>query len=226
MKNSIILFILFVAVAFGCSRTKDNVSVTYTPSTPLITISSAQYVSIPVGGALPTVSATSYDTFYKQSLTNNIIIDYSNVKVDIPGFYQIIVSSKNKNGYIGYGYVYVAVTNISSTVNISGHYLQMTNNDTVAVTMLAPGLYQTSNVAGVHTFDSANFITPAYFVQLSATSIVLPMQKTYFPTNNSSIDSLYGTNGSCVVSPPDTTFQYMIQNKNFGPSMRVFKKIY
>ena len=227
MKKIITLLVLAVIAIASCRKKDSTISVAYTPSYPVVKITSDTFFTIQVEGSLPsTVTATAYDTFYKKSLDSFVVIDYSAVDITTPGLYMITASAKNQTGYTGYAYAYIAVvTNISTLFNFTGRYMQQTNGDTVYVTSkldhngnVIPGFYNTNNVAGVHSsYDSVNYITPAFFAQLSNTQIVLPSQHT-------SLGQLSAINCSCIVASADTAYQYQVINSDFGASMRVFKK--
>jgi hypothetical protein len=216
-----ISFLILIAVVFfaACSKRESTVSVSYTPSYPVVTFTNGQYFSIPLLGTVPTISATAYDTFYKQPVSN-VVIDYSHVDITQPGYDTIFVTAKNQNGFITVAYAYVAViANINSLINLAGPYISLLNGDTTYVTRLSTGVYQTNNVAGVHSSaDSVKYITKATFVQLSNTQIVLPQQVT-------TQGLLYGINASCTTLPADTTFSYQVINPSFGAAMRRFQKV-
>ena len=227
MRKILSLAVLVAIAIASCKKNTSTVSVAYTPSFPVVKITSDTFFTILVEGALPnSVTASAYDTFYKKSLDSLVVIDYSAVDVTTPGLYVITASAKNRIGYIGYAYAYVAVVpSITTLFNFTGRYMQLTNGDTVYVNSkldhngsIIPGFYNIDNVAGVHSsYDSVNYITPAFFAQLTNTQIVVPTQHTF-------LGQLNAINGSCIVASADTAFQYQVINKNFGASMRVFKK--
>ena len=108
MKKIVIVFVLAVIATVGCKKKDNTVSMVVTASTPIVTITGPQYFSIPVGGSLPTIAATAYDTFYRQTLP--VVIDQGGLDNTTPGLYSVTASAKNKYGYIGSASVYVAVT--------------------------------------------------------------------------------------------------------------------
>ena len=218
---------LLMVLGFASCRKDDNtVSMAYTPSFPVVKITSDTFFTIQVGAALPgNVAASAYDTFYKKSLDSFVVIDYSAVDITTPGMYLITASARNQTGYVGYAYAYVnVVSSVSALVNFAGRYMQTTNGDTVYVTRKVsqsgspiPGFYTVNDVAGVHAYDSAAYIVPAFFVQQSNSQITVPSQY-------STLGSVMGNNASCIVASADTAFQYQVINKNFGASQRVFKR--
>src|SRR5579871_6625009 len=170
----ILMLSVFAAMAFAsCKKNENTVSRLVTVSYPTVIIRSPQYYSFPVGGGpLPTaapnavnsVIASAYDSFYHETLQP--VIDASHVSNLVPGLYVVTVSAKNSNGFTGYNYVYVAITNVPDTMDISGLYLRelggaaSTSNPTV-ITKKATGLYVTSNVGGVDTGTQKSSIMSA-----------------------------------------------------------------
>lgn len=212
-----LLVIPFLAAIFfaSCKRNPDTVSTLATYSVPTITVSGDQFYSIPVGGSLPSISATAYDSFYKESYP--VVVDASTLDNTTPGLYVVTMKSTNKYGMIGTKSVYVAVTDVSAAVDLSGVYARTSNGVTVNVTKVATGLYRTDNVGGVAS-SSPGAITAAYFVQTSDTSIDLPLQET-------SLGTLYGVSTGLTLAPGDTSYQYAINgNSTFGTAVRVFVK--
>jgi hypothetical protein len=220
--KKILLLSAFAGIAFfGCKKKEDTVSKLVTVSHPTVIITSAQFYSFPVGGGpLPnanSITATAYDSFYHERITP--VVDASHLTSLVPGLYYATISAKNSYGFIGYAYVYVAITNITDSINLGGQYIRLSNNDTVHVTKMARGLYRTDNVGGDReTGVSDTAVVPGYFVQQDYG--VLDM-----PTQPSPQGTFSGTGGVIGMVIADTTFQYVITgNTNFGSSVRVFKK--
>ena len=116
---------IMVILGFASCRKDDNkVSLAYTPSFPVVKITSDTFFTIQVGAALPgSVAATAYDTFYKKSLDSFVVIDYSAVDITTPGLYKVTASARNQTGYVGYAYAYVnVVSSVSGLFNFSGRY--------------------------------------------------------------------------------------------------------
>ena len=227
MKKIIAFGFFAVAAIAACRKTEDTKSLAYSPSYPVVTITSDTFYTIQVGGALPAnVAATAYDTFYKKSLDSMVVIDYSAVDITTPGLYKVTASAKNQIGYVCYAYAYInVVSSVSTLVNFAGRYMQTTNGDTVWVTSkmsqaggIIPGFYSVNNVAGVHSsYDSVNYITPAFFAQQSNSQITMPTQIT-------SLGNVTGAGAWCIVASADTAFGYQVINADFGPSFRTFKR--
>jgi len=216
MRKLLILSVFAALSITACKKKDAPVSTLYTYSTPTIIISGDQYYSIPVGGALPTITASAYDSFYLESAP--VIMDQSTLDNTTPGLYVVTATSRNKYGMQSTKSVYVAVTDIPATVDVSGTYNRTSNGVEVHVTKLANGLYLTDNVGGVDPSvpENAQFIIPAYFVQTSATEIVLPAQPT-------SAGTLSGTSAAIDMTTP-VTYQYAIENASFGKAVRTFVK--
>jgi len=215
MKRIIIFSALVLFVVAGCRKKQNDVSTEVTVSYPTISFAGGNvYFSIPLNGGLPNVSATAYDSFYKER--DSVILDQSSLDNTQTGLYIVTASAKNKYGMTSYSSVYVAVTNINPVINLAGPYVRVSNNDTVHVSKLATGLYMTDNVAGTPNVAAQ---VPAFFVQTDDTTIILPLQQT-------PLGSLYGASMACHMSPLDTTYQYSIQgNPSFGTSVRTFLKL-
>ena len=220
MRKLLILSVLAVIAFAACKKKETPVSTLYTYSPPVITIAGAQYYSIPVGGVLPNIAATAYDTFYHESY--QVLLDQSTLDNTTPGLYVVTASARNKYGMLGTKSVYVAVTDIDPTIDLTGKYVRTSNNDTVNVTKLATGLYRTDNVGGVDSVANPNnapAVLPAFFVQTSLADIILPVQP-------SAQGTLQGSTGTINMAPP-VTFSYIIVSPStvFGQSLRTFVKI-
>lgn len=213
MKKYLVIPFLAVMAFTACRKKENTVSTLVTYSTPTIVVTGQQYYSIPVGGSLPTISASSYDSFYKESYP--VVIDQSTLDNTTPGLYIVSISAKNKYGMVGTKGVYIAVTNIDPAINLAGDYFRVSNLQTVSVTKLATGLYQTDNIGGVVPPSAA--VLPAFFVQTDDTTIVVPTQA-------SSLGDIYADNASVHMAVGDTSYQYVVRNPSFGTATRVFQK--
>ncbi len=211
MKKLLVIPFLAVLMLGACKKNDNSVSTLVTYSTPTITLTGQSFYSINVGGSLPSISATAYDSFYKESYP--VVIDQSTLDNTVPGLNIVYVKSSNKYGMIATQGVYVAVTDISPLIDLTGNYKRVSNNAPVVVTKLANGLYQTDNVSGALSGGQT-----AYFVQTDDTTIVLPLQTTGF-------GDTYGTNAKIHMLVGDTAYQYVLNpSSTFAPSTRVFQK--
>lgn len=216
MKKIFLLAILAGVAFAGCKKKESTVSVVYTYSAPIITIAGAQYYSIPVGGALPTISATAYDTFYLESYP--VILDQSKLDNLTPGLYTVLATAKNRYGMTGTKSVYVAVTGVSDTLDVSGWYIRNATPGRAAhITKLATGMFMTDNVGGVDTSDATTGAKiSAVFVATSLTDIDFGSQVTTGGPLTASSESLSLT--------PPVTISYAINLSGFGTAVRTFIK--
>jgi len=210
MKKYIIVPVLAVLTMVACKKKDDDVSQEVTVSRPTITITGSQFYSIQVGGTAPSLSATSYDSVLKESYP--VDFDQSSLDVNTPGLYVLEATAKNKYGYVGSNVVYIAVTNVPASTDLSGTYKRTANNALVHVTKILTGLYSTDDVGGAPTLA----IT-AYFAHLDDTTIVVPPQPT-------SAGTLSCENAKLHMAVGDTSYSYVVVNGNFGTAVRTFVK--
>jgi hypothetical protein len=215
MKKIFAISVVAALAVASCKKHENTVSELRNYSTPTITLKDGHFYSIPVGGLLPTIQATAYDSFYNEDAT--VVFDKSKLDVTIPGIYSVYASAKNKYGMGNTDTLYIAVTDIAD-VDISGRYVQVATADTMTLTRLANGFYHTSDAAGVGLSDTTN-VLPAMFVQTSATSLVMPVQY------SKKFGSFTATNGVVNLSSTDTTYSYELQNANFSAATRTFRRV-
>ncbi len=225
--KKILALSFFAAIAFaGCKKQENTVSKLVNVSYPTGRITSGQYFSFPLhGGPLPTVNsihATAYDSFYHESIVP--VVDASHLSNLAPGLYVATVSAKNSNGFTGYAYVYVAITDVPDSMDISGFYLRQLGgspspSNPVFITKKATGLYLTSNVGGVDTGTQKTSIVPAVFAITDFANSTLDFGKQ--PT---SAGTLTASGGLLKESPVDTTISYSISLSGFGSQVRTFVK--
>lgn len=214
MKKFLIVSALVAAGIAGCKKEEANVSETHNYSTPTLHITSGTYYSIPVGGTVQ-LSGTAFDSFYNEDAT--VVYDQSLLDNTTPGIYPVIASAKNQYGMASRDTLWVAVTNMSSAVNLAGKYLRIETDDTVTLTRLANGFYETNDAAANGVSDVTHVI-PAWFVQASDVELVMPEQASKFGT-------IYGSDAAINMSIGDTTYEYKLNNDAFLPIVRVFRKI-
>jgi hypothetical protein len=209
-----IIFVCSVAL-FSCKKKENTVSQLVSYSKPTISITGGEYYSINVGDALPTISSSAYDSFYREAYP--VVIDQSSLDNTKPGLNIVYISAKNKYGMVEKKAIYIAVTNVSDTFDFSGNYRRLSNLQEVSVDKLARGLYRTNNVGGVLDIpDNQSVIVPAYFVQTNDTTLVMPEQQT-------SLGTLSAVNFSFSYPAP-TTYQYVVRNLYFSGAVRVFER--
>lgn len=194
----------------GCRKDPARVTTVREVSYPTITFTGPRYFSIEVGGSLPSVAATAYDSLlrerYDVALAGTDALDAST-----PGLYIISARAVNKYGFSTNEAVYVAVTNVPEASDLSGTYERTSNGEPAEVTKLARGLYQTDDVGGSPTFQ-----IPALFVHIDDSTMQVPLQ----PTEAGDLDC---TGEQLDVSDP-VTFSYIVDNANFGTARRTFVK--
>jgi hypothetical protein len=210
-KYKIILSMaVMAAVIYSCKKsTPEVVSKVVTASAPTITITGPEIFSIPVGGSLPTVQATAYDSVLGEACP--ITLDASGLDNSAPGLNFVAIKSSNKNGYISSKNVAVAVTNIASSWDLSGTYKRVSNGIPSICTKLANGFYQVSNVGG------SSLVVVGYFVQTEDAKIDFPLQST-------SAGDMDCTGETLVTLPGDTSYAWVVKNASFGPAVRTFAK--
>ncbi|HXS36385.1 MAG TPA: hypothetical protein VN721_06765 [Flavipsychrobacter sp.] len=216
MKKIAVLFLVVFCI-LGCKKKYNAVSQVVRVSTPTVTLTGSLYYSIPVGGSLPTISATAYDSVYKQSLP--VTIDKSTLDNSTPGLYIVQIVATNQYGYKGSANVYVGVTNVPAAENLAGQYLRGATGAIVNVSKLATGMYLTDNFGGVDTTASPGFNFSAVFVQTSDTTIDFGASGQ--PTADG---TLIVTDASLTTVPGDTSFSYKVTASGFGTSLRTFVK--
>lgn len=213
MKKLLILTVV-AAVAFGaCKKNQGTVSTLHNYSTPTLVVSSGDYYSIPVGGALPVITATAYDSFYNEEAT--VVYDQSKLDNTTEGVYPVIASARNQYGMTSSRTLYVAVTNVTG-VDLSGTYYRTETSDTVSVTMLANGLYRISDAVANGASDTMHR-APAYFAHTSGDMLVMPAQATSF-------GPIYASEGEVSIST-STTISYILHNNMLAPVVRTFHKM-
>lgn len=230
MKNIIFLSV-FAAFAFAsCKKKETTISSAVTVHYPTVTVKTSHYYSFPVGALdLPSaqpnspyyINATAYDSFYNESCP--VVVDVSGLRSDVPGLYIATVSAKNKNGHIGYDYVYVAITDVPDSLDISGLYLRTEggvqySSAPAFISKVGAGLYYTSNLAGVDTGSESSKVVSGVFAVTSDTTIA-------FGSQFSKLGSFTTAFNALVQAAPDTLLQYAIHgNSNFSREIRTFRK--
>lgn len=218
--RKLLILSFFAAIAYaGCKKKEDINSIVVTKSVPTVTVTGSRYVSIPVGGSFTPPNATAYDSFYKEKLS--VVKDLGTLNNTVPGLYVVAYTAKNKYGYVGLTNVYVAVTDISDSLDLSGFYFRLGNANRVAfVTKLSRGMFMTSNVGGVDTGDATTGpIVPAVFVVTKPDKFTFGSQVTPDGPLTSNSELL-----TMTVTPPDTTLAYAIKEASFGTQVRTFVK--
>ncbi len=215
MKRILILSVLLVVFAASCKKDQGDPSTPRTVSYPTITLTGAQYYSIAVNGALPSIAATAYDSFYNEVCP--VLLDLSTLDNTTAGLYAVTASAKNKYGMTSYQTVYVGVTNEPSTLDISGVYWRLATSTRVSnISKVATGMFLTDNVGGVDIVSQAGSVVSAVFVVTSDTTLDFGSQLTSAGTLTASSETL------SLATP--VTINYALNLSGFGTSVRTFVK--
>lgn len=211
MKKILILYVVLGGLIYsGCKkRDAENISETDVVSYPSFTFTGSKFVSIPVGGTVPPIAVTAYDSVYNEVCS--VQAGESTVDNTMPGLYSQQFISKNSKGFVSTAIAFVAVTDVTESADLSGTYKCVGRNGLAQVTELANGLYQTDNVGGNPTGP-----VPVYFVQFDDTTI-------YFPTQPTAAGEMSFTEVALSLDNP-VTYQYKVINPGYGTGLRVFEK--
>ena len=225
MKKLLIALAAGALLVQACNKEYDKVSEVKTVSYPTITFSGIPYYSINTGGDVPKVIATAYDSLLKESDSVSIV-GTDAIDNTTPGLYIINAKATNRLGFYSTSDIYVAVTDIPATTDISGKYVRAATGGINTVTKLARGLYQMDNLGGVaNTAANASLLFPVLFVQADDTTLLIPPQAT--AAGNIAVKDEYNTPDQAILhrAPADTNFKYAITSGSpFGTAVRTFKK--
>ena len=230
IMKKILLYAAALTLLFAACKKDDEMATKYivSPSFPVIDFGSGgQFFSINTGGGLPTVAATAYDSTLKESYPVSIV-GTDALDNTTPGLYIISAKATNKYGYYTNANVYIAVTNIAASKDISGHYkrVDVATGDVANVTKLANGLYQTDNVAGASRTGRPDLLYPILFVQKDDSTLLFPDQDSPFGTMKFKDAKNIPMQASFQSIPGDTSYRYAITapSSAFGGAIRKFKK--
>jgi hypothetical protein len=227
MKKILIAASLAVMAISACKKDPETISTVQTVSRPTISFSGGQFYSINTGGALPTVQASSYDSTLRESYPVTIVGTES-LDNTTPGLYIVSATAKNKFGFITNENVYIAVTNIPASVNISGKYrrVDVATGGISNVTQLARGLYQLDNLGGVDRAVRPDLLFPVLFVQSNDSTLLIPRQATAVGTVAVRDSLLRPDRAIFRTLPSDTNYKYAITSPSsvFGGALRTFRK--
>ncbi len=222
---------LMIALAAGalltqaCNKEYDKVSEVKNVTYPTITFAGQPYYSINVGGDVPAFVATAYDSTLKERDSVSIV-GIEDIDNTTPGLYIINARAANRYGFYSTSSIYVAVTDIPATTDISGRYIRTATGGIVTVQKLARGLYQLDNLGGVaRTAANASLLFPVFFAQSNDTTLLIPPQSTAAGTITVKDEYDHPNQAILHRSPTDTNFKYAITSGgSFGTAVRTFKK--
>lgn len=224
MKNLVLIAGLVLILGLGSCKKKDEaVSETVEVKYTEITLKGNEYVSVPVGGTYSDPGATAkdpYDGSVKDisPLEGGDAPDYST-----PGMYPVIYEATNKYGFKSQKVRWIAVTNVSSSEDVSGVYRRSTNKGPMNVVKVATGIYYSDNVGGVPVAGSnpviadPGFVYKTYFVQTNDTTIIVPVQPWI-------AGDIYCNSTKLRKSSSDTTIAWIVRNSSFGTALRTFSR--
>jgi hypothetical protein len=212
MKKIIIASIAIFSVVgfYSCKKKNEVVSKVVTATYPTILIDGSEFYSIKLGGALPTIVASAYDSLLKENCA--ISLDASGLDNSVAGLNVLAIKAKNSLGYSSSRNVVVAVTDIQDGWNLTGLYRRQSNSCPVNVLEVANGLYEVDNVGGAPTFA-----IKGYFLHVNDSTITFPKQ----PTDAGTMDCI---NEKLLTLPADTQYSWTVVNPSFGSANRVFIK--
>lgn len=223
-KILLALPLLALLATVGCNKTDDDVSQIVTVSYPTISFNGGAFYSINVGGSVPTIAATSYDSVLGESYPVTVT-GQEDVDNTTPGLYIIQANAKNKYAYSQTENILIAVTDISDAEDVSGLYVRAATGGEVHVEKLARGLYSLDNLGGVGASSTSLFF-PVYFVQTDDSTFILPVQETVQGTV--SVKDANGIPNRITFNRTlsDTSYQFAITQPNtiFGGALRTFEK--
>ena len=201
MKKYLIAASMVALTIAACKKDdRDSGSFVTDVSYPTISFTGGEFYSIRTGGTLPEVSATSYDSTLNESYPVQIV-GAESIDNTVPGLYVISARAKNRFGFVRSEQVFIAVTDIPDSVDLSGEYARGTA--IAVVSRLARGLYRTDNVGG--TVGATQ--TSAIFAQLNDSTLDLPEQEV------PGAGTIEAVNAKVYVNATgDTTISYRFSN--------------
>lgn len=212
MKKSIIALLLPLFIISACKKEPDVVSKVVTVSYPTINLTGSPYIHIPVGGNYADEGATLIDDV--TGAQSHITATENDVDASTPGIYAMHYVAANANGFKTEAIRTVLVLDYTPapgiTINLSGLW-QRTNGIYVNLIEMDTGLYIIDNFAG------STLVYPAYMITPDNTSISVPAQTAF------GLD-LDCTGEALNISPPDTSFSYVVNASGFGTATRTFVK--
>jgi hypothetical protein len=211
--KKVLICIALVSICLSSCRKSADLSTVVAVGYPVITLNGNAIISTGIGtGVYVDPGATGHDNVTGANVT--LTPKSNNVDLTKPGFYAVQYSMTNVNGYVTSATRLILVTPVSPSIDWSGTYKRISNNQHVTITKQGTGLYTTDNIGGVA--GSASYIFPIYIGQVSDTTIQVPPQSSPLGGQVSC------TNGTFQLAPSDTTFSYIVIGSGFGTSVRSF----
>lgn len=197
----------------GCKKTETE-NISRVKSYPAITLNGPAVTSINVGEAFTDLGASAV-------LNGATIAPLVSGRVDntTPGFYSIVYRSANTEGdTVSTSRVVAVVPTSVNNIDQSGVFTRASNGVALNVTRIGKGLYYTENFGGVAPPSAA--IQPAYFAQISPTSLLFPKQLVPGVGNVSFSGPTFTFNPAGLL----TQFTYIVINPGFGAARRTFNR--
>ncbi|MBL7764779.1 MAG: DUF5011 domain-containing protein [Chitinophagaceae bacterium] len=225
MKRIIIILLAAIpALTYTSCKLKyttDNITEKIVePHYPTITLKGDQFISIPVSATGTYTDAGAQGLDDNDGKIYDLIPESAEVDLTTAGFYTVIYSFKNTDGYGSTATRFILVTGVDSATDYTGEYRRTSNNSPMNVEKVATGLYKTDNVGGV-LLPSA-FALTAYFGLIDDSTIVVPEQPTdagILYCSNSFLRTMTDTTGGATT---DTTISWIVRNPSFGTAQRTF----
>ncbi|MBO9730713.1 MAG: DUF5011 domain-containing protein [Chitinophaga sp.] len=214
MKALLYIFLAGAVMLTACTKKSENVyTKMVTPVFPVLTLKGDPVVTLSVGGSYTDAGATGYDSL--TNTTTQLTPTSNNVDAANAGFYVVNFQTINLWGYRTLGSRLVLVTTISPADDISGTYKRTSNGQEVHVVKKGTGLYTVDNPGGVA--GNPAFIFPYYIGFTDASTFE-------GPTQNTPLGGLTLSSTSIIRNGTDVTLKWVVNNPNFGTSVRTFVK--
>lgn len=204
----LLLASVVMVLAVSCSKTTDDVSKIVDVSFPTIDLNGPEIVRLNVGATYTDQGAELTDDI--TGATSDIDPVSDNVNTAQPGLYFVQYSASNANGFTTNAVRFVAVTNVTGGVDISGTYTRTATGIPAIITKVAEGVYKVQNPGGA----AAGLNTVVYFVETSPGVFIAPPQPT-------PADGIMAVN-EIVITP--TGASWKVDNPGYGTATRTFTR--
>jgi hypothetical protein len=209
IRHKFLLLAVFVmTLAVSCSKKTDDVSKVVDVSFPTIDLNGPDIVRLNVGATYTDQGAQLTDDI--TGATSDIDPVSDNVNTATPGLYFVQYSASNANGFTTDAVRFVAVTNVTGGVNVSGTYFRAATGLNCIITKVAEGVYKVQNPGG----SAAGLNTVVYFVETSPGVFICPPQPT-------ATDGIMSVN-EIVITP--TGASWKVDNPGYNPNTRTFTR--
>jgi hypothetical protein len=220
MKKVILASVVtLAAVIYGCKKEPETVSNVVNISYPSIVLNGPAFVSQPVGtGTYVDAGATGTDDITGAS--SSLSPTSNTVDLTQAGFYTVVYSMSNANGFITNVTRFVLVTGVPAADDWSGLWQRNAAvNRPVNVAKLGTGLYSVDNIGGFILPDQAPAYA-AYIGFVNDSTIAIPSQIS--PSDG--VTRIAGDEGLFYITATDTIMQWKLVEGPFLDNTRVFYK--